>query len=407
MKRKIVSIFVILSFLLTGCWDKSELNDVSIVTGIAVDPGDEKKYKLTVEIINSQEFGEKGALGNTPVITFSQEGNSLSELANKMNVGLTRKLIYSHTRVLFINEEIAKEGVFGFLDFLERSGHFRNDFNIIITKGKQASDFTKITYPVQKSPSLKLHQQINSFLEEWGGDPRVRLTDFISAIISKGRNPIATTVELKGNVENGKTTENNKSLEPEALILIDGMSIFKNDKMIGTLPLKDSRSFLWTQNLKHTSLSIPCEENTEENNEDQLYLDIRIIKSKPQMKTSYKNDIPQLKLKIFGEAKIQGSECKSDLTKIDVFKDYEKKMDEFVKREITTIIQKVQKEYGVDIFGFGEALNRQHPQKFKDVESTWDKEFAKAEIEVDVDLHLLRSGIKNKSFMTNVPDNEE
>ncbi|WP_338787698.1 hypothetical protein [Metabacillus sp. FJAT-53654] len=175
MNKKMIGFFVLMSFLLTGCWDKEELNDVSIVTGIAVDPGEEKKYRMTVELVNSPEFGKQGSLGNTPVITYSLEGNSLSELSNKMNVGLTRKLIYSHTRIVFINEEIAREGLFGFLDFLERSGHFRNDFNILITKGNPASDFTKITYPIQKSPSLKLHKQINTFLEEWGGDPRVRL----------------------------------------------------------------------------------------------------------------------------------------------------------------------------------------------------------------------------------------
>ncbi|MBO1513016.1 Ger(x)C family spore germination protein [Metabacillus bambusae] len=404
MNKKMIGFFVLMSFLLTGCWDKEELNDVSIVTGIAVDPGEEKKYKMTVEIVNSPEYGKQGALGNTPVITYSLEGNSLSELSNKMNVGLDRKLIYSHTRVLFINEEIAREGLFGFLDFLERSGHFRNDFNILITKGNPASDFTKITYPIQKSPSLKLHKQIQTFLEEWGGDPRVRLTDFISSIISKGKNPVAATVVLKGDVEKGKNVENNKSLEPEALILIDGIAIFKDDKMLGSIPLKETRAYLWTQKLKHTSLSIPCEEGKEEK---ELYFDVRVSRSNTKLKVSYKNNNPKLIVKITGETKIQGSECTNDLTKIDVFMEYEKKINEFVKKDITSTIQSIQEEYGVDIFGFGEALYRQDPQKFKKEESKWDEVFAEAEVDVEVDLHLLRSGIKNKSFMTDLKTNKE
>ncbi|OAS88306.1 MULTISPECIES: Ger(x)C family spore germination protein [Metabacillus] len=404
MNKKMIGFFVLMSFLLTGCWDKEELNDVSIVTGIAVDPGEEKKYRMTVELVNSPEFGKQGSLGNTPVITYSLEGNSLSELSNKMNVGLARKLIYSHTRVVFINEEIAREGLFGFLDFLERSGHFRNDFNILITKGNPASDFTKITYPIQKSPSLKLHKQINTFLEEWGGDPRVRLTDFIAAIISKGKNPVAATVVLKGDVEKGKNVENNKSLDPEALILIDGIAIFKDDKMLGSIPLKETRDYLWTQKLKHTSLSIPCEEGKVE---EQPYFDVRVSRSNTKINVSYKNNNPKLMVKITGETKIQGSECTNDLTKIDVFMEYEKKINELVKKDITTMIQNIQEEFSVDIFGFGEALYRQDPQKFKKQESKWDEVFSKAEVDVEVDLHLLRSGIKNKSFMTDLENLKE
>jgi spore germination protein KC len=66
------------------------------------------------------------------------------------------------------------------------------------------------------------------------------------------------------------------------------------------------------------------------------------------------------------------------------------------------MIQNIHEEYGVDICGFGEALYRQDPQKFKKVESKWDEVFSKAEVDVKVDLHLLRSGIKNKSFMTDL-----
>lgn len=405
MNKKMLYLFLILSFFMTGCWDREELDEISIVSGIAVDPGEEKKYRLTVEAIISSEFGKQSAQGNTPVVTYTMEGNSLSELSNKMNKGLTRKMVYSHTRVLYISEEVAREGLFGFLDFLDRSGQFRNDFNIMITKGIPASEFTKITYPTQKSPSLKVNTQAETFTEEWGGDPNVKLYDFISTIISKGKSPVAASLSIKGNAESGKTVENNKSLDPEALVVMDGMVVFDDEKMIGELSLEETRNYLWTQDLMQTSLSIPCGEDSEEAKD--YFLDARITMSKSSLETNYKNGFPHIKVNINGEARIQGLHCPKDITKLDVFTDYEDLIEKHIEKEINSLITKVQEEYGVDIFGFGEALNRQHHKKFLEVQNQWDEEFAKAELDVYVDMHLMRSGIKNKSFNEDIEKKEK
>ncbi|MFD2216699.1 MULTISPECIES: Ger(x)C family spore germination protein [Metabacillus] len=405
MNKKWIYLFLILSFFMTGCWDREELDEISIVSGIAVDPGEEKKYRMTVEAIISSEFGKQSAQGNAPVVTYTMEGNSLSELSNKMNKGLTRKLVFSHTRVLYISEEVARKGLFGFLDFLDRSGQFRNDFNIMITKGNPASDFTKITYPTQKSPSLKVNTQAETFTDEWGGDPNVKLYDFISSIISKGKNPVAASLVIKGNAEAGKTVENNKALDPEALVVMDGMVVFDEDKMVGSLSLEETRNYLWTQDLIQTSLSIPCGEDSEEAKD--YFLDARITMSKSSLETNYKNGFPHIKVNINGEARIQGLHCPKDITKLDVFTDYEDLIEKHIEKEINSLITKVQEEYGVDIFGFGEALNRQHHKKFLEVQDRWDKEFTKAELDVYVDMHLMRSGIKNKSFNEDIEEKEE
>lgn len=268
---KIIPIFSILT-LLTGCWDKLELNDVSIITGIAIEKGEESQYKLTVSSINSEEFSKTGSAGNTPSTTFSLEGDSISELSNKMNVGITRKQIYSHTRILVIDEEIAREGMLEFLDFLERSGEFRNDFNILISKGVKAAEILRIAYPLQKDPSLKIHKQAESILDNWGGDPDVRLTDFISALVIQGRQPVTSVVTIKGDPKKGESVENNKKLNLDAIVIFDGVGIFKNDKLIGIGSLEDTRGYLWTQDIKQTNLSVPC--NTEE--DKKKYNDIRI-----------------------------------------------------------------------------------------------------------------------------------
>ena len=75
MKRSLLWLTAML-LLLTGCWDQRELTDLSVVTGMAVDKGENGTYKLTVEVQYS-ELNSKTAGGNSPSFVYSLEGDRL------------------------------------------------------------------------------------------------------------------------------------------------------------------------------------------------------------------------------------------------------------------------------------------------------------------------------------------
>lgn len=398
--RKWLCICSVLVFL-TGCWDKVELNEISIVTGIAIEKGENAKFRVTVESINAPQLSADQPGSGTPVITFQEEGNSLAELSERMNVGLSRKLIYSHTRIIVIDELLAKEGVGDVLDFLERTGEFRNDFNILISRGTKASDIVKTTYPLELVPSIKIHKQIEVYLEEWGGDPYVRLTDFISSLTSKGRHPVTSAVSIRGKPEAGKNIEQNAKTELDSTVVISGLSVFKKDKLIGFLSREEARDYLWTQGLSRTSLTVPC--YVEGNEDEENFLDIRVIHSHSDVKTMEEETGVKIKVNISGEAKIQGTQCHQNLEKIQTYENHEDALNKYIEEKILATIQKMQDEYKTDIFGFGEVYYRTSPEKFKKVEDEWDEVFSEAEVEVISNYRIKRSGIRNKSFLTDEP----
>ncbi|MGG0718078.1 Ger(x)C family spore germination protein [Robertmurraya massiliosenegalensis] len=407
MKVRIFLLICSVSFILTGCWDSTELNDVSIVTGISIDPGKEKKYRMTVGYVNASQLAPQEPSEGAPVSAMTLEGNSLPEISARMNVGVSRKLIFSHTRSLYINEAVAKkEGVGSFLDSLERSPQFRNDFNILITKGHEAELFTKINDPVEKVPSLKVQKQIKSILEGWGGEPGVRLTDFIDAIVSHGRSPVASSVIIKGNAEKAKNVESNMSIEAPAMIQLDGIAVFERDKLIGYLSLDDTRNYLWTQKLESTMVDVPCGK-LGGNEIDRIYFDIVITNNKSKIETFYRGQQPHLKVDIYSEARLNSMQCQKDLSKKETYIELEEMASQYIQAMIESTIKKVQDEFGVDIFGFGEALHRQDYQKAKEVEDKWNEEFIRADVDVNVHLAIRRSGIRNKSFLSEFPSSEE
>lgn len=105
-----------------------------------------------------------------------------------------------------------------------------------------------------------------------GGNPDVQLYDFITSLISKGINPVAGIISIRGDPEKGQSVDNNKEIDPGALVLADGMAVFKGDKMVGELSLNETRGYLWTKELRSTSLSIACDsEDANTTNKDEFF----------------------------------------------------------------------------------------------------------------------------------------
>lgn len=303
-----------------------------------------------------------------------------------MNIAFTRKLRYSHMRVVVISKEIVKEGLLEYIGFFEADREIRNDFNFIVVDNVRASDVLKVTYPNQGASSLKIHTQLDTMVTEWGGHPDIRLKDFISALASPGREPVLTKIKVEGPIEKGNTLANMEKVEPDTLVLIDGLIIFKGLEYQGELPLIHVRNFLLLQDkLKQTSITTRCAENK--------VMTTQINDSKTKVKAFYKNDTPHININIVLEGELDTIQCQADVTKIKTYLEIEQKLGEAFKSEINNTIKILQEEFQLDIFGFGEHMERQDYQKFKKVKSNWDEEFAKADIDVDVTLKLRRAGL--------------
>jgi spore germination protein KC len=379
--------------ILSGCWDHRELSEITVVVGMAVDKGDNGKYTLTIEGINAKELSDKTSSGFATSIFYALEGDTLAELSQKMNVGISKNLIYSHMKVLVISEEVLRDGLIDFLDFLERNREIRDDFNLVTTRNVKAADILGVTYLVQKSSSLKLHMQLNSLVESWGGDPNIRLNDFIQAYTSAGRRGVMAALTIQGDPEKGESVENMKKVKPDALVVVDSLAIFKHDKLRAFLPLEDSRNYLWIINkLDKTVLTVEC-------NKDKS-LGVRIFNNKTKSKVSLIKGRAVINLRVNGEGYLDSTQCKEDLTQINTFVKYGKLTEKEIKKNLEATIKKLQQEYKADIFGFGEMLYRQDYKNFKRIEKNWDEYFEDAIVNVDVNVKLRRSGVKTKSLFS-------
>ena len=386
MKRNLI-LLIGISLLLTGCWDQRELSTITIVTGMAIDKGKNGKFKLTIESVNETELYEQTATGNSPSVLFSLEGETIAELAYKMNIGFSKNAIYSHMRTLVVSKAIAESGMMEFLDTFERSRELRDDFDVILAKEGEAADILQVVYTFQKSSSLKIMSQLESATKGWGSTPNVKVKDLISALTSPGRQPVMTAVRIQGKPKKGESVDNMKKTHPDAIVVIDSMALFKGEKLVGFLSVEDTRNYLWTQNqIENTSISVPCGKNQ--------FAALRIIDSKTTVKGRIKNGKPKIGVDIVMEGAIYGSSCKGHMDDPKTYKKLDELTNQYVREKVSKTIQTVQDDYGVDIFGFGEVVYRQDYKQFKKVADHWDEAFKDAEIDVSVDTMIRRAGLR-------------
>lgn len=123
MKKLILFLAI---FLLTGCYDYVELDEMKLVSSIIVDYKD-NEYHINLELLNASKEADEGS------VFIESEGKSLEEAINNARNNVDADPYYGHMSALFISEDFADEGIKPIFDFLARNVEVRKDFYIFIS----------------------------------------------------------------------------------------------------------------------------------------------------------------------------------------------------------------------------------------------------------------------------------
>ena len=132
---KKILILIIMIFLLSGCYDYNELNDIAIVSGVGIDYKDDK-YSVTFEIISTKKSGDSS--GSSSSYTASSEAETITEAFLKIGNSLDKVAYYDHIEMVIISEELAKNKMVEVSEFLIRSPKLRNEFYLALAKDTTA-----------------------------------------------------------------------------------------------------------------------------------------------------------------------------------------------------------------------------------------------------------------------------
>lgn len=350
MKKIVFSFFII--FLLCGCWNYKELNEYSIVTGIAIDKSDDS-YKVGTLISNVPKgnSGNNTSSSNSEIVVYEGKGKTISEALKDIGLISPKELYLNSFYILIISEDVAKEGINNVLEFFLRYSSSRNNFNVIIAKNCKAKDTLKVMTSITNYPSQSINDNLKSTTKLQGIIKTISFDDLVSDIIKKGIDPSISSITIVGNIEEGTSKTNLEYSEPKAYVKLDNLAIFKGDKLIDYANHEESIGI----NILNNQIN-EMYFNIEYNNSI-VIIDTTSFKSK--IKTNIINNTPRVDITLNGEGRIIETQGDIDLNDSKVIELLQQKSNEMVMSFVRNAINLSIKDK-TDILGITRKFYENH-----------------------------------------------
>ncbi|SEN73371.1 spore germination protein KC [Paenibacillus sophorae] len=394
MRKLGILVLIIAMLPMTGCWSRVELNDLSIVTATAIDKMDDGNYLLTLQIAvplmlgpaeGSGKGGGSGG-GNKPTVIVSEKGETIMDACRKLQEKLPRRLFFSHSRIIVIGENLAREGVAPVLDFFTRYRESRLRSYILFSKGK-AGDILNLNAKWEKVSAEEIREEEKRHI-----GLQIYLKDFIHMLLTDGIEPVAAQVTLKPAEEGSE--EGSSGQDKNAAI--SGTAVLHKDKLVGWLDDTETRGVLWLRNELKTSyvtVDIPKEKGGGR-------FTVLVFGATTKIKPAIRNDKIKINVEIHTENILFENNSQLDISKPQVIQYIEKELEQEIRKRIELTLFKAQKTFNSDIFGLGTAVYRAYPKAWnRQYKDRWDDEFSRVEVDIHPHTKVVRTGLTNKSMI--------
>jgi spore germination protein KC len=246
--KKIYFFIFFLPVLLTGCWDRKELEESAYVSVIGIDKGKNGMVKVTYQLpsteAQSSPGGVQGNRASSEIVTLTAPGHiTARDLAT---ASVSRRINFSHLRVIILSEELARtsdtyKSIFGSL----RDREFRRNTYILVSR-ENAEDFIRGNNPKLEQSPHKFYDYMARRWVEVGLVPITTINDFAERYEMKASLALTaygTSREIGSNEFGFESNYLPGEIEttggnPTQII---GSAVFKEEKMIGALTGEETR----------------------------------------------------------------------------------------------------------------------------------------------------------------------
>ncbi|KRE72923.1 Ger(x)C family spore germination protein [Paenibacillus sp. Soil750] len=388
----------VLIMLLTGCWNRRELNELAVVLVVGIDSAD-GQYEVSVQVAEPSQMSRNRGSDRSSVSVFSQKASTIFEAFRKITTKSARKMYLAHIRLVIFDEQTARKGIKEPLDFLFRDHEVRPDFYMVVTKGTSAKDVVSFITPTEMLPSIGLYKTLKVSEKVWAPTSAVKVTEMMKKLTKIGVEPVLTWGEIVGDVRKGKTLENVKQPTRLSEFKYFGVSVFRGDQLVGWLNESDSKAYNYiTNKVSSTVGSVKCPQSESD-------FVVEVTRSKVKIVPSVHNKEPRIQLDATIEANLGESGCPVGLNNEAIFLAMEEAAREDLRKILKDGVREAQ-SMGSDIFGFGEAFHRKYPRQWSKWKANWNQIFKKMPVEIMIDYKLRKNGKIINTFGENPTEKE-
>lgn len=360
--------------LLSGCGTSRELNELGIVIGVGIDKGDEADtVKITAQVVKPGEIssgGKSGGGGDEAYANFEETGRTVFAAVRGVTNKSSRKLFFPHNQVLIIGKSAAEDGITKYLDFFMRDPETRLNVYILVAQDT-AAGVLDTKSKLENVPANSISLMLDTEAKAASQAINIRLKDFKESLQLKTVASVAPIIEVSE--ENDKKTT-----------ILNGMAVFKDEKMVGTLDKSEGRGLMWVlDKVKSGIIEVKSSEGD--------LVALETVRAEGEFSSELVDGKVKIKVKIFEEGNIGEDDGTKDLSAVSEVAFLEQQKIEVIKSEVMAAVKKA-KELDADIFGFGESVHRKYPKEWASMEDEWDEIFPTVEVEVEVEAKLRLMG---------------
>ncbi len=384
-KRFLIYILsLLLPLLLSGCWNRRELDEIAVVEAMGIDKLEDNQISLTLQLLKPSGLkgpsasGEKGGGGSSfRVVTTT--GQTVFDAIRNATTQVDRRSYFGHNKVIVIGEESARSGISPLLDLSVRDPELRELVYVFIAKGT-AKDILEAEHPQEKIPARAI-ENLAKATRASSKVPQVVLLDVMKNLVSKTNDTFIPGIELIAQNE-GNTVEKTFELHETA--------IFKDDKLIGWFSPEETRGLLWILGEVKSGIIVVSSPSDESKN-----VALEIIRASGKVTPEMDEGELTVTVEVKEEGNLAEQMSQVDLSKAETFKQLEEKQTAVIEDEIRAALNKAQK-WGVDIFKFGEKFHQKFPAEWPELQENWDEEYPKIKVNLAIDAKLRNMGITSE-----------
>jgi len=239
-------ILVFLSMLLAACWDKTELNELALVSMIGVDSDPESGVKTVYfQVVNPLSSSSAKGPPNSdqaPVYTYEIKGKSYGEMNSTIYKVLPRRLFIAHYKAIIVSERAAKQGVREIVNFIEMQPNGRASVPLLISD-EPLSPFMHTLTPLERVPSDALDSRLRQLTRHsLITGKRIMVNNVIERMENEETIvlPLVTSQAENVPADSGETAANINAKQNN--FTIGGGAVLQDYRMVGRL---NDKELIW------------------------------------------------------------------------------------------------------------------------------------------------------------------
>lgn len=362
-KKCLILLICLLSLITSGCWDRRELQERTIVLAVGIDTADmaqtnylesfpqphgDKRYRLSLQVLKMSS-GKSSSDSKTYVI--SNTGQSLFEMDRNMLGQLSKSLWFEHIQCIVISEQAVKQdNLAAMLDFFFRDAEMRSRIKIFITPNT--------AYEVLNFQPLN---------DEPGGLYLANILQNNSKNPNMNYPQVADLGNIRISLANHQDQITPKLEMSNKIVKTGGSAVFQQGHFVGYI---DSNALAGVRFIRSTEKSAPITASLPERPEEVAAMEIvqhdNILTPHIEEDSIYFT----LEISIHGNlSELENSSIYNTVKTEDIAK-LEMIFAEEVKQKVLYGYQAVQ-ELGIDQIGFSRLLKAKYPAKWSEIKEKW------------------------------------